>query len=438
MQTYAAPGPGASAGLQGVDVACRPPSVRKNEKASNVSTPPNLSHGRPYLAIPGPSVMPDAVLRAMHRPAPNIYAGELVEMMPGLVTDLKRVARTEHHVAMYIGNGHAAWEAALANVLCPGDKVLVPATGSFAMGWGRTAECQGAEVEIIDFGKQTPIDPARVAEALSADKAHRIRAVLAVHVDTSTSIRNDIAALRKAIDAAGHPALLMVDCIASLGCDRFEMDAWGADVMVTGCQKGLMVPPGMAFVFFNDKAAAARAKVPQVSWYWDWVPRAHPEIFFQYHGGTAPTHHLYGLRVALDMIHEEGMEHVWARHATLSRAVWAACDKWSEAGTFALNVADPAHRSTAVTTLCLTSPDATSLRTWVEENLGLTLGISLGMAELDDPAWHGFFRLGHMGHVNGQMIMGLLGGMEAGMRGLGIAHGAGALDAAAEVLSGKA
>ncbi len=405
-------------------------------KASFMSRSPTLAHGRAYLAIPGPSVMPDAVLQAMHRAAPNIYAGELVEMMPSLVADLKRVARTRHQVAMYTGNGHAAWEASLANILQPGDKVLVPATGRFGIGWGETAKGLGAEVETIDFGKQSPMDMTRIEEVLRADKSHNIKAVLAVHVDTSTSIRNDISALRQTLDAVGHPALLMADCIASLGCDRFEMDEWGVDIMVTGCQKGLMVPPGMSFVFFNDKAEAARAKLPRVSWYWDWTPRAHAEEFFQYHAGTAPTHHLYGLRTALDMIHAEGIENVWARHSTLARAVWAACEAWGTTGSFAMNVTDPAYRSNAVTSLRLQSPDATALRDWVEQQLGLTLGIGLGMATPGDPAWHGFFRLGHMGHVNGQMIMGMLGGIEAGMRALNIDHGTGALDAAAEVIGG--
>jgi alanine-glyoxylate transaminase/serine-glyoxylate transaminase/serine-pyruvate transaminase len=395
----------------------------------------NLAQGRSYLAIPGPSVMPDAVLRAMHRAAPNIYAGELVEMMPGLVADLKRVARTKHHVAMYIGNGHAAWEAALSNVIAVGDKVLVPATGRFGIGWGEMATKIGADVEVLDFGRKDPMDMDRIGAVLRADTGHKIKAVLAVHVDTSSSVRNDVPALRALLDEVGHPALLMADCIASLGCDRFEMDAWGVDIMVAGCQKGLMVPPGMAFVFFNEKAEAARAKMPRVSGYWDWSPRAHATEFFQYHGGTAPTHHLYGLRVALDMIHAEGMENVWRRHEVLASAVWAACEAWSTEGTFGLNIADRANRSCAVTALRLQSPNATALRDHVEGQLGLTLGIGLGMAAPGDAAWHGFFRLGHMGHVNGQMIMGMLGGIETGLRSLDIAHGAGALDAAAEALA---
>ncbi|WP_050930552.1 pyridoxal-phosphate-dependent aminotransferase family protein [Aestuariivita boseongensis] len=393
------------------------------------------SGGRSYLAIPGPSVAPDAVLQAMHRASPNIYEGELIDMMPGLVADLKYVARTDHQVAIYIGNGHAAWEAALANTMAPGDLALVPATGRFAHGWADMAAGLGVESRILDFGKQSPWDMERIAEALRADTDHRIKAVLAVHVDTSTSILNDVPALRGLLDDLGHPALLMADCIASLGCDRFEMDAWGVDVMVTGCQKGLMVPPGVSFVFFNDKAQAARAGLSRVSRYWDWEPRAHPQQFYQYWAGTAPTQHLYGLRTALDMIRAEGIEAIWARHDRLARAVWAACETWAQEGPFAMNVADPAHRSRAVTSLRLEAPQATELRQWVETNLGLTLGIGLGMAEPGDPAWHGYFRFGHMGHVNGQMIMGLLGGVETGLCALGIPHGRGALEAAAQVLA---
>ena len=399
---------------------------------------PNLSHGRGYLAIPGPSVMPDAVLQAMHRPAPNIYAGALVDMMPGLMADLKRVARTQHHAAIYIGNGHAAWEAALCNVIAPGERVLVPATGRFGIGWGEMATGIGADVQVIDFGKSSPMDLEVIAQTLAADTDHRIKAVLAVHVDTSSSVLNDIKGLRGVLDAAGHPALLMADCIASLGCDRFEMDDWGVDVMVTGCQKGLMVPPGCAFVFFNDRAQAVREAMPRVSRYWDWTPRSQATEFWEYFNGTAPTHHLFGLRAALDMIHAEGIDNVWARHTVLARAVWAACDAWGAGGDLRLNIAEPRYRSTAVTSLRLNGPDGTRLRTWVEQELGLTLGIGLGMVEAGDPARDAYFRLGHMGHVNGQMIMGLLGGIQAGMSALGIAHGRGALDAAAAVIGGQA
>lgn len=313
--------------------------------------------------------------------------------------------------------------------------MLVPATGRFAHGWADMAQGLGATAKILDFGKRAPWNRDRIAEALRADKDHKIKAVLAVHVDTSTSVKNDIAALRGLMNEVGHPALLMADCIASLGCDVFEMDAWGVDVMVAGCQKGLMVPPGMAFVFFNDKADAVRRAMPSVSRYWDWSPRANPEEFYMYWNGTAPTHHLYGLRTALDMISAEGIETVWDRHAHLARAIWAACEAWGEGGPLELNVADHPDRSCAVTALRLESPHATALRDWTEQKLGLTLGIGLGMAPPGDPAWHGFFRLGHMGHVNGQMIMGLLGGIEAGLSAISVPHGSGALEAAAKVIA---
>lgn len=402
-----------------------------------MTSKPSLRHGRPYLAIPGPSVIPDAVLQAMHRPSPNIYEGDLIDLTRSLMPDLKRVARTQHHVATYICNGHGAWEAALANIVAPGETVLALATGRFGLGWAGMAQGLGATADILDFGRHAPWDLDRVAETLTADAAHRIKAVLAVHVDTSTSIRNDVAALRKVMDAAGHPALLMVDCIASLGCDVFEMDAWGVDVMVSASQKGLMTPPGLGFVFFNDRAAQVRAAMPRVSRYWDWTPRAEPDEFYEYWGGTAPTHHLFALRAALDILHAEGVENVWARHAALARAIWAACDCWGADGTLKMNVSDPGMRSHAVTALSVDSPNGTALRDWVEQNLGLTLGIGLGMAPPGDPSWHGYFRLGHMGHVNGQMILGLLGGIEAGLTALNMPHGGGAIDAAARVIAEK-
>lgn len=393
----------------------------------------SVANGRSHLAIPGPSVVPDEVLRAMHRASPNIYEGALVEITQSLVPDLRRVARTEHQVAMYMGNGHAAWEASLSNVIEAGDLVLVPSTGRFCVGWGEMATGLGAEVELIEFGTKTPMDADVIEARLRADTEGRIKAVLAVHVDTSTSIRNDIAAVRGAIDAAGHPALLMVDCIASLGCDRFEMDEWGADVMVTASQKGLMVTPGLGFVFFNDRAAARRAQMGRVSRYWDWTPRAHPEMFFQYFGGTAATHHIYGLRAALDMIHAEGMEAIWTRHAQLAQTVWAAAEAWGAGGPLTLNVADRAHRSHAVTALRLGAPYGTQMRRWTEFEAGVTLGIGLGMSEPDDPEGDGFFRIGHMGHVNAHMVLGTLASMQAAFDALGIPYGAGALDAAAKV-----
>jgi len=396
----------------------------------------SLANGRHYNAIPGPSVVPDRVLQAMHRPAPDIYSGALHDMVHSLVPDLKNVARTRHDVAMYICNGHGAWEAALANTHSRGDKALVLATGRFALGWAETAGRMGIECDVISFGNCDDIDLARTAQALEADKAHRYHSVLVVQVDTSTSVRNDIAGLRRTLDEVGHPALLMVDCIASLACDRFEMDDWGVDVMVAGPQKGLMTPPGMAFVFFSDKADATREHANCVTNYWDWRPRARPDDFYQYFGGTAPTHHLYGLREALDMIAAEGLAAVWTRHERLARAVWAAFGAWEAGGPMRMNIRDMNKRSVAVTAVGVGAPDGTRLRTWLTDKAGVTLGIGLGMAENDDPAWHGYFRFAHMGHVNSHMVLGALASVQAGMQALGIPYGPGALDAAAELCSG--
>ena len=391
----------------------------------------SLANGRTYLAIPGPSVMPEAVLREMHRASPNIYEGELHDLTYSLIPDLKAVAMTNQNVAIYIGNGHAAWEAALTNILSAGDTVLVLATGRFCIGWGEMAEGLGCTVQTIDYGDQSDIDLGLVEDALRADKAGKIKAVLAVHVDTSTSVKNDIAGLRRVLDAVGHDALLLADCIASLGCDRFEMDAWGVDVMVSACQKGLMTPAGISFVWYNAKADSRRGD--RVTRYWDWRSRTDPEHYFQYFDGTAPTHHLYGLRKALDLIKAEGLEQVFTRHESLAQAVWAAFECWSSEGPIALNIADPTKRSHAVTAATAGSPNADALRQWCEHKAGLTLGIGLGRTPAD-----AFFRIGHMGHVNAHMIMGVLGTMEAGLTALNIPHGKGAVEAAAAVIAAKA
>lgn len=400
------------------------------------SVRPDLSRGRAYRAIPGPSVMPDRVLNAMHRAAPNIYGGDLIDMVAAMWPDLRAVAGTSHHVAAYIGNGHAAWEAANANLFSRGDHALVLSTGRFGIGWAESARAMGVQVEVMDFGTSTPVDMARVEARLREDRAGKIKAVLTTHVDTSSSIRTDIPALRAVMDAAGHPALLAVDCIASLGCDEYHMDAWGIDLTVAASQKGLMTPPGMGFVWFSEKARQICAESDLRTPYWDWRGRSEPVEFWQYWAGTAPTHHLFGLREALSMLHEEGMSNVWARHEVLARTVWAAFDAWGQGHPrIALNVSDPDFRSRAVTAARLGAPDATRLREWTEHQAGVTLGIGLGMALPSDPEWHGYLRVAHMGHVNAHMTLGALAVMEAGMVALDIPHGPGALDAAARVIA---
>ena len=276
-------------------------------------------------------------------------------------------------------------------------------------------------------------DPAVVTQTLKEDVDHVIKAVFTVQTDTASSVKNDIKALRKAIDEANHPALFFVDCIASLGCDKFEMDAWGVDVMVTGCQKGLMTPAGMSFVFFNDKSHVTHQRANLKTPYWDWEPRANPEVFYQHFCGTAPTHHLYGLREALNiLVHEEGIEAAWMRHMTMSRAVWAAVEAW---GCLAVNIKEPSKRSQAVTTVLSKNDECGRLRHWCEHKAGLTLGIGLGLAEPGQKSWDNVMRIGHMGHMNPVMLMGALGTIDAGLKAMKIPHGPDALNAASSEIA---
>ncbi|MEO1611510.1 MAG: aminotransferase class V-fold PLP-dependent enzyme [Pseudomonadota bacterium] len=389
-----------------------------------------LANGRHFLAIPGPSVMPEAVLREMSRPSANIYEGPLVEMTAGLYPDLKKVARTNGRVAIYIANGHGVWEAALANTVDPGEKVLVLESGRFAVGWGEMAEHLGIEVEVLEAPARRGVDPQMVEDRLRADKDHEIKAILVVQIDTATGVWNDIAAIRKAIDAAGHPALFQVDCMASLGCTPYEMDAWGADITTAGSQKGLMTPPGMAFLWASDKAWARSKTLTRGRSHWDWGPRAEPEMFYQRFHGTAPVQHLYALRAALDMIADEGLEAIWARHRALARGVQAAVRTWGERGPLELNIQDDAALSDSVTTILTGDLDAAVLRETAESKLGVTLGIGLGISPT------GAFRIGHMGHVNAPMILGALGATELALSHLGAEFQSGGVEAAIAAMAG--
>lgn len=393
------------------------------------AAPGLLANGREFLSIPGPSVIPDRVLQAMNRPAINIYEGDIVETTQSILRDLRWVARTESRPFIYISNGHGAWEAAITNTLSRGDKALVLESGRFAVGWGENARAMGVEIEVLHAAPGAAVDPAAVEARLREDRAHEIRAVLVVQVDTASSVRNDIAAIRRAIDAAGHPALYMVDVIASQGCIPYEMDAWGVDVTVGGAQKGLMTPPGLAFCWANARALAAEKSADLRTQYWSWAGRSGGEQY-QNFAGTAPIHLLFALREALDMLAEEGMEAVWARHAALARAARAAVAAWSSEGPLSFHVADPAHRADSVTTVRVATegPDAAdpeAMRAFCRDELGLVLGTALG------PLMGKAFRIGHMGWLNAPMLMGTLGAAQAGMTACGVRLGSGALEAAA-------
>ncbi len=362
--------------------------------------------GRHFLAIPGPTVIPERVMRAMNRPMVNIYEGPLIDLTHSLFPDLKKIAKTEGDCMMYISNGHGAWDAALFNTVSTGDKMLVLESGRFAVGWGAQAEQMGVVLETISARPRGGVDPAAVEEHLRADTAHGIKAVLVVQVDTASGVRNDIEAIGKAIRAAGHPALFMVDCIACFGCVPYEMDAWGVDVTVAACQKGLMTPPGLGFVFANEKAMQRRRENGCLSGYWDWLPRAKPDMYYKLFCGTAPVNHLYGLREALDMITEEGLEAVYVRHNRLARAVRAAVAHWGQRGSLELNITEDAARSDVVTTILTGDLDAQVLRSICEDEFSLTLGLGIGLD------FNRAFRIGHMGHVNEPMILGALSTIE--------------------------
>lgn len=396
----------------------------------------SLSNGTRQLSIPGPSVLPDAVLKAMHQASPNIYGEDLIELANSIYPDLCKVAATSGDAVIYIGNGHAAWEASLCNTLSRGDKVLALVTGRFTLGWIDIAEPLGIDFEVMDFGGAAAVDAAQVEEALKKDTTHQIKAVITVHADTASSVLNDIPGLRKAMDAAGHPALLMVDCIASLACDRFLMDEWGVDVLVAACQKGLMTPAGLSFNFIGKKAWDAHAKSNLKTGYWDWDRRVNGKVFYQKFCGTPPSHHLFGLRAALDILLDEGMENVWQRHRQLAAGVWAAVDQWGGGARedIRCNIADPSQRTTAVTTVRTGNLNATALREWCDSNAGVTLGIGLSIDEVFGGNPDNLFRIGHMGHINAHMLLGTLGAIDTGLKALGYEHGEGALDAAAAAL----
>lgn len=387
-----------------------------------------VRNGRQFLSIPGPTTVPDEVLAAMHRPAVDIYTGPLVAITDSCLTDLRRLFRTEGQPYIYIGNGHGAWEGALSNVLSAGDTVLVLESGRFAAGWGQMAEVMGARVETVSGDQRRAVDPALLEAHLRADTNGRIKAILVVQVDTASGVANDIPALRRAIDNAGHDALFMVDAIASLGTMEFEMDKWGVDVAVTCSQKGLMMPPGLSFAAAGPKAMAAHGEAGFRTRYWDWTER-HGEEHYMKYCGTPPVQMLYGLRQSLDMLLAEGLENVFERHRLLAGAVHAAVAVWAEGGVLEFNITEPTERAPSVTTILTNGLDPAPLLDYCREKCGVVLGIAIG--DLNGKG----FRIGHMGHVNAPMVLGTLAVTESALVALDIPHGKGGVQAAIDYLA---
>ena len=328
--------------------------------------------GREFLAIPGPTTMPDEVLRAMHRPPLDIYSDTMVQLTESLLRDLSLLFGTKAQSYIYIANGHGAWEATLSNVLSRGDKILVLESGRFAVGWGQAARAMGVEVEGLKGDWRRAIRPSEVEARLRADVNHEIKAILAVQVDTASGAINDIEAIGKVIKAVGHPALFMVDAVASLACMPFEMDAWGIDVAMSGSQKGLMAPPGLGFVAANDRARAVHKTANLRTPYWDWTEREGPEHYNKY-SGTAPVHLLFAQRQAVDMLLDEKLENVFLRHRLLAEAVRRAVGIWSEGQVLNFNIEEASERSNTVTTV--TMKDPAPLLAYCKNMCGVVLGV---------------------------------------------------------------
>lgn len=388
--------------------------------------------GHRFLHSPGPTHIPDAVLDAMHRQSMDLADGRLDDIIDDCMSGLKRVFGTSGAVTMFTSNGHGAWEAAIENLLDVGEAVLVPGTGHFSENWAMQAEGLGREVQRIPWREGYPIDPGTVEAALRADTGHRIGAVFVVHTDTAGSVTSDLAAIRAAIDAAGHPALMVVDVVASLAAAPFDMDKLGVNMALGGSQKGLMMPPGLSFVAADERAQQKMSANPALRFYWNWDRRQHPLSYMKF-CGTPPEHLLFGLQAALALIEEEGLANIHDRHARLSRAVHEAVDAWSQAGALGFFAREPASRSVSVTTVQVADGiDPERIRRVARELF------QVAMAGGNGALVGRVFRIGHLGDLNPAMVMGALGGIESALRYLGVPCGDGGLSRASRWLAESA
>jgi alanine-glyoxylate transaminase / serine-glyoxylate transaminase / serine-pyruvate transaminase len=380
--------------------------------------------GRHFLQIPGPTNVPDRVLRAMARPTIDHRGPEFSRLALELLDGLKEVFRTSSKIIIFPSSGTGAWEAALVNTLSPGDKVLMFETGQFAFLWQEMAGNLGLKMQFEPGDWRHGVDPDVLESLLRQDRAHTIKAVGIVHNETSTGITNRIGELRKAMDRAGHPALLMVDSISSLGSMPYLHDEWGIDVTIAGSQKGLMLPPGLSFNAISEKALAASKSARMPRSYWDWQGMLVPNKsgFFPY---TPATNLLYGLRESLSILREEGLENVFARHARHGEATRRAVRAWG-LEVLALNPAEFSASSTAV--LMPQGHNADELRKLILEQFNMALGSGLNKIAGK------VFRIGHLGDFNDLMLAGTLSGVEMGLELAGVPHKTGGVAAALDYL----
>ena len=384
--------------------------------------------GRHQLSIPGPSPVPDRILRAMSMPTIDHRGPEFATLGFKVLADLKKIFKTEHPVIIYPASGTGAWEAALCNVLSPGDQVLMYETGQFATLWKKMADRLGVKTEFIGLpgleGWRRGVQADLIEARLKADTGHAIKAVCVVHNETSTGVTSNIAAVRAAIDAAGHPALLMVDTISGLASADYRHDEWGVDVTVSGSQKGLMLPPGISFNAVSPKAieVSKHARLPKAFWAWDEMLEFNKTGYFPY---TPSTNMLYGLHEALDMILGEGLDNVFARHQRLARACRAAVNAWG----LEIQCADPAVYSPVLTGVMMPDGvDADAVRKIIYDRFDASLGTGLGKVKSK------MFRIGHLGECNDVSLMGTICAVEMGLAMAGVSlKGSGVVAAMAEL-----
>src|SRR6266436_67331 len=386
---------------------------------------PNLIHsGRHFLQIPGPTNVPDRVLRAMNRPVIDHRGTEFAKLAGDVLESLRTLFQTSGPVVMYPASGTGAWEAAIVNTLSPGDRVLMFETGHFSQLWRQLAEKFGIKVEYVPGTWRRGADPAEIEARLGSDPQHTFKAVMVVHNETSTGVTSRISEIRRAMNNVHHPALLIVDTISSLASTDYRHDQWEVDVTIAGSQKGLMLPPGISFNAVSEKAIAAnkRAKMPRS--YWDWQEMLKPNQtgFFPF---TPATNMLYGLREALLMLQEEGLPNVFRRHDRHAEAARAAVRAWG----LEIVCEEPREYSSSVTVAFMPKGhDADQLRNVILENFDMSIGA--GLSKLIGKV----FRIGHLGSFNDLMLAGTLSGIEMGLRLAGVPHKEGGVTAALECL----
>ena len=383
--------------------------------------------GRHFLQIPGPTNVPDRVLRAMAAPTIDHRGPEFQELTQEVLVGLGKVIQTRSPVVLFPASGTGAWEAALVNTLSPGNRVLMVETGHFATLWKQIATNYGLDVEFLAGDWRHGVNAAEIEAHLVEDAVHSIKAVCIVHNETSTGVASDVAAVRRAMDSARHPALLVVDTILSLASMNYEHDAWGVDVTVGASQKGLMLPPGLSFNALSEKALSANSTATLARSFWDWQPvlKANEQNFFPY---TPATNLMYGLREALRMLLAQGLEHVFARHHRHAEATRCAVDAWG----LELLCANPSEYSSSITAIMMPEGhNAERLLRVVLERFDMSLGI--GLSKLSGR----IFRIGHLGDFNDLSLIGTLGGTEMGLVLAKIPHQPGGVTAALDFLAAE-